>query len=155
VAPELLSVEQRRLARLALTGLAVATIAAAVYLLGSGELVRGAALGPLGLPYVLAAVVGVALQAVAWGLTLQRGASRGLFALAATGCVLTVLAVSVVREAVRLTSLEIGKFYEGHAGAATIEGLSLFLTFAVVNGGLLAACVWLVRSEIAKDPSAE
>ena len=131
------------------------------------EAVRGNVLGSCGLTYFILAAVGWATHLGVWMLHLRTKrsdsnhdpapnlnpieSSRGLpdrsaqFILA-LGCALTLLAVSVVRETIRLSHIDLDRLYEQHAEAVKVGGLSVFVIFGVVNGFLIAFCIWLVRN---------
>ncbi|MGB6044153.1 MAG: hypothetical protein WBF93_13420 [Pirellulales bacterium] len=72
------------------------------------------------------------------------GTKRGWLTAASIGLVLTLVGVSVLRESVRLSEVDIAALYERHAAASMIGGLTVFLVFTVLNIGMIAACIWLV-----------
>lgn len=148
------TVEVRRLARCSLAGLATASIAAWVYLMRSEESISSLMFSPFALPYAIAALIGVVAQAVSWAVQLRVGMNRWILATASVAYVVTLVGVSVLREAVRLASVDITELYERHAEAGTIGGFALFLLFAVLNGALIAICIWLVRHGLAKGGDA-
>ena len=57
--------------------------------------------------------------------------------------------VSVLRESIRLSNIEVSQLYARHADAAAVGGLTLFLVFVVINAALIVTCVWLVRRSLA------
>jgi hypothetical protein len=136
----------RRLRALALLGLATSVAEAWLWLLWLEPTARAATLGMLGLPYVLAAGVGMGLQAATW-LTVQSGRdlTTGRLSLISTGAVLATLATLVVREARRLAAIDITALYDDHRHAAQTGGIGLFLTFLGLNAGLVTTCVLIVR----------
>jgi hypothetical protein len=145
---EPLAVELRRLAWLSLGGLAIASAAAVVYLFQSDKPVRALCLGRFAFPYAIAAVAGVGTQVVAWVRQLRERNGRAGLALATLGWVVSLLGVSVLRESVRLASVDLSELHSRHASAAGIGGLGVFVVFAVLNTALIAACVWLVRRKL-------
>ena len=144
------TVEVRRLACCSLAGLATASIAAWVYLIQSTESISSLMLSPFALPYAIAALIGVVAQAVSWTMQLRIGLKRWLLASASITYVATLVSVSVLREVVRLASVDIAELYERHAQAGMIGGFVLFLLFAVLNGAIIATCIWLVRRALVK-----
>jgi hypothetical protein len=140
-----LSVEMRRLATLALAGATLALVAGLMIAWRSAELSR-VLWTPLAAPYVVLVLAGGGLQATAWVWGLCRAQlSRVLLATASVGVALALLGISVLRETIRLTSVDLGPLYDRHAEAAEVGGLLVFLLFAVVNLGLIGACIWLVH----------
>jgi len=108
----------------------------------AGEAVRDQLMTLFALPYFVLALAGLVLQAVAWAATWQQGRFRAhLLLLAGAGGFLSILGAAVVREAIRLTSMDITMFYDEHAEAARVGGLVTFLVFAVINGVLIAVCI--------------
>ncbi len=148
---ETVAIEMRRLARFSLGGLAIATAAATAYLIQSEEMVRASTLSAFALPYLISATIGVVVQAVAWAWQLRVAVNRWLLATASVGCVLALLGVSVLREAVRLASVDVAGLYSRHADAASIGGFPVFLVFAALNIALITSCIWLVRRGLLKS----
>jgi len=82
------------------------------------------------------------------------GASRGdqpsggsfaiLFALAAS----TILVMSVVRELIRLRTIDVSRLYAIHKDASQVGGFWVFLFFTLVNIGVVLLCVHLARKAI-------
>ena len=137
--------EVRRVSTLCLAVLVIQLIAGAAYAVVSDEASRSLIFGQFSLPYVVVAVVGIAIQAWAW--FKQRGLksfSRGLLTIAGTGCILTLTAAAVVRESIRLSVVNIEELNQRNHDAAQIGGLWVFLIFAVVNILLIALCVRVV-----------
>jgi hypothetical protein len=138
----------RDLSALAWAGIGASTLAAAAYaaLAPAGSL---AAAGPLAWPYLAAAGLGLAVQAFAWLMMWRsRGFLSGVLALASAGWLLTVLGMTVCREAVRLCALgsdRLEQLYPQHARAAQVGGLGWFLFFFALNAALIGLCVVLVR----------
>lgn len=148
------AVETRRLALLSLCGAGVAAAGGLVYASQSTEL-AGTLRSPLALPYLIVAVLGMGLQASAWLWQLRTAQlARTPLAVAALGAALALLGASVVREALRLASVNLESLYSHHAKAAQIGGLTVFLLFAVINVGLIGICIWLVRRGLRRAASA-
>ena len=59
---------------------------------------------------------------------------------------LQFLGMAVVREATRLGRLDMEALAARHADATEVGGFVCFAAFLVINGGLLAYCIKLVRS---------
>ena len=131
--------ESRRLAAISFVGLLAAMLCGLWYLAMAGEAVRDQLMTLFALPYFILALAGLVLQALAWAATWQQGRFRPhLLVLAGAGGFLSILGAAVVREAIRLTSMDITMFYDEHAEAARVGGLVVFLIFAVINGALIA-----------------
>lgn len=105
-----------------------------------GPLMKGLAIGGLGIFHVFTAHFaiggGMLLTYFQW------------LALTAAGAALTTVGMTVCREAIRIAALG-GERFEGlfpfHEAAMSKSGLVVFLTFFVLNAGLIGLCVWLVR----------
>jgi hypothetical protein len=131
--------ESRRLAAIAFAGLLAALVCGLWYFAIAGEAVRGELMTLFALPWFLLALAGLVLQATAWAATWQQGRFRAhLLSLASAGGVLSVLGAAVVREAIRLTAMDVTAFYAQHEDAARVGGLVVFLVFAIINGVLIA-----------------
>ena len=134
--------ESRRLAGISFVGLLAALLCGLWYFAIAGEAVHDQLMTLFALPYFILALAGLVLQAVAWAATWQQGRFRAhLLLLAGAGGFLSILGAAVVREAIRLTSMDITMFYDEHAEAARVGGLVTFLVFAVINGVLIAVCI--------------
>jgi hypothetical protein len=140
------SVELRRLAWFALGGLGMAFAAGGIILIRSREQAGDWMLGPIAIPYVVAAAAGAVTQGIGWIVQLRIGFRRWQLPLATLGWLVALLGVAVVRESIRLASLgDLGELYVRHRDAREIGGWELFLVFAVLNGGVICFCIWLVR----------
>ena len=122
--------------------------AAPPFALIAGEPVR-TFVGPMALPYFVAACIGLILQAGSWLVIARRGRfdTRALIA-ASVGLGLTILGMTVCREAVRLETIGSAGFERLiplHRESAAKGGLVVFLVFFVVNAGLIGLCFVLVR----------
>ncbi|MFH0982734.1 MAG: hypothetical protein V2A79_14515 [Planctomycetota bacterium] len=139
--------ETRGTAILALAGIALSAVSGALYCVLIGTASRRAIVSPLAWPYLVLAVVGLLIQVWAWRMHLNRTTFDGRkLALATLGVVLTVIGVSVVREAIRLQSFgDLSALYSVHQEAFRVGGFGLFLVFFVVVAGLIALCIVLVR----------
>ena len=145
-----IAVEIRRLARFSLGGLALASAAATAYLLQSDQAVSLSTLRVFALPYVVAAVIGVLVQAAAWAMQWRLGMNRRLLAMASFGYILALVGASVLRETVRLASVDIAELYQRNADAAAVGGFSVFLVFVVLNVAVITGCIWIVQKGIRK-----
>ena len=144
--PEDVVRDQTRYAALAaLIGLAGAGLSAAVYGLVARDAVMGGVLTWMSAPYAVVAAVGLSVQGFHWWRMRRTGelTARRLMGLS-VGVLLTVLGMTIVREAIRLSSLDITTLHDAHADAAQVGGLFVFLFFFVVNTLLVAWVFWLV-----------
>jgi hypothetical protein len=145
------SFEARRLAFVALGGLAISGIAAMVYIAILPEEVRTLLLSRFAFAYVVLAAIGAGVQAGVWTQTLRRGLNRTLLLIALAAWIVTLLCASVVREAIRLATTDIAALFPRHADASEMGGLSVFLIFTVINTAIIAGCVVLVRRGLAQN----
>jgi hypothetical protein len=140
----------RQLALMSVGGLLLATIAGLCYLLVLDQAARNNVLGVFAGPYLVIASVGVIGQVGLWLWLFRRDqVTAPWLTVVSLACVLTLVGTSVLRESIRLSNVEVTQLYERHADAAAIGGLTLFVVFVVINSGLIATCIWLVRRSLA------
>lgn len=151
VAPE----HTRRLSLVALTGCALAGIAAIAWMTIGGALVQRGIFSSMAGPYALLAVLAVAAMAWAFYRTLRLGTfTRRWLTLASAAGGVAVLGMCMVREAIRVGQLGVAladtgglnALFARHEQAASVSGLLVFLFFFAANAAACAACVLLVRS---------
>jgi hypothetical protein len=142
---ELIDLEARRLGRWSLGAILVGVVASVIYLNRLDSDARELILGSFALPWLIAAGLGVVLQGAAWIQLLRTGIRKTWLTIATVGCLLSLTGVSVVREAIRLSHIDITQLYANHAAAREIGGFVVFLLFAIINFGVIGYCVWLVR----------
>ncbi|MEM6798734.1 MAG: hypothetical protein AAF589_04400 [Planctomycetota bacterium] len=136
----------RPLAGMALAGLVLAGVAAVVYAFSLKAETRDEVFASTRL-YLGVTVVAAATQAYAWAQTWRRGGFKLRLLLFATfGALAATAGMTVVREVRRLAEISLADYYEAHARASEVGGLALFLFFFVLNAGLIAGVVVLVRS---------
>ncbi|MEM6798563.1 MAG: hypothetical protein AAF589_03530 [Planctomycetota bacterium] len=137
---------RRSLARLALSALTAAAIAAAVYGFSLPEDVRTGVFRRAS-AYLALGGIGAAAQVYGWATVLKRGGPPAGAPLAAIsfGVLAATTGVTVAREARRLAAIDITAFYESHAQASGVGGLAVFVLFFAVNAALIAGVVVLVR----------
>jgi hypothetical protein len=136
---------------LALGGLALSAVCGGLYYLAMDDAARRHVTGALAGLYLGAAVLGLLLQAIAWmaqwlRLRLRPRLSAAWLGVASVGVLTTVIGATVVREAIRLSAIDIHALYERHARAATVGGMPIFLLFFAVNAALIAWCIALAQS---------
>jgi hypothetical protein len=138
--------EPRRTAVMALGGLVLSVLCGGFYYLRADESVRRAITSAMAFPYLWVAVVGLVLQFLAWGAQLTRAHfAAGPLAAATAGVALTVIGTTVVREAVRLSSVDLTVLYPLHEQAFRVGGFPVFLVCFAAVAVLIAWCVALVR----------
>jgi hypothetical protein len=139
--------EVRRLTMLSWCSVAAALSCAIAYVLLDSS-IRRAAFGSEGLGYTIAVFVGAVLQVLGWWMQrrTKRLHSSGM-TFVSVGILFALLGTAAVREIHRLNLVQATDTVAYHIRAAQIGGFEVFLIFAVVNIGLVALCVRLVRSE--------
>ncbi len=124
--------------------------AATWHYLAADDAARGVFVTPFALPYFVAACVGAVMQAAGWlWIATARSLEVRKLLLPSLGLLLTVVGMTVCREAVRIASLGWRRFeamHPVHADAYGRGGLAVFLVFFVVNAGLIVFVFWLVRN---------
>lgn len=147
----------RRLAGLALIGLAGSAAMCATYDAVGGNL-KTALLGPMGRPWAALVVIGAATQIAAWiALWRRREPSPVILLVATAGVLLTILGTSIAREILRISALSVDKLIQQHETAMHVGGWRLFVLFAIVNIGVMAWAMALVRRDLrtAGDPTSK
>ncbi len=135
-----------RLARLALAGLVFSGAGGLAYWYFLEAPQRRVLTGPLAGPYLAAALIGLVVQLFAWLDQLRHATIRPKSLMVCSiGLSMTLVCVTVVREALRLASIDIATLQEQHLAAASKGGLFVFLLFFAVNAGLIAWCLRLAR----------
>lgn len=136
----------KTLALLGAVGLFFAGVFAVAYYHLLPKPVQDNVIGGLSLPYLLAAAVGALAQFAGWHFIFHRKKlTAGRLTLASTGCAVTLLGMTVIRETIRLSQIYIEKLYPQHAAAAEKGGLFVFLAFFALNAVLITWCLKLVR----------
>ncbi|MCO6438269.1 MAG: hypothetical protein J5J06_14335 [Phycisphaerae bacterium] len=139
--------EPRRAATLALVGMVLTTLAGILYYAAMTPNMRGVFTGSLAGGYFAAASMGLAVQFIAW--IAQRRRPRfqmGLLTMASVGAVLTISGMTVVREGIRLVTIDIASLYAAHERAMKVGGFPVFVFFFVLNAVVIGWCVYLVRT---------
>lgn len=136
--------QTRILSRLAFLGMLLSGLCGWLYWLRMDEQARQAITGPLAGPFLIAAIIGLAIQVVGW---IDQGRQpmfcrRALLAIT-LGVAMTVTCMSVVREAIRLAAIDLAPLYPQHADAAGKGGMIVFFGFLVLNAILIAWCLRL------------
>ncbi len=136
----------RSLAGMSICGLAASLIAGTTYVALSGTASRSLVLGTFSLPFVLLTICGAILQAIGWSLQ-WRSNRLGVFGLATatTGLLMTLLGVSVIREAIRISAVDFASLYPRHVEAANVGGFGVFVVAAIAVTFVIAWCVRLVK----------
>jgi hypothetical protein len=141
--------QPRQLARMAITGLVLVGAASAWYYLVTADSTRLAFVSPLAWPYFILAFVGVTLQTTGWlWIRFSDQLTVRNLLLTSLGLALTMVGMTVCREAVRIAALGPERFqahFPIHAEAFSKSGFFVFLGFFAVNAVLIAFVFWLVR----------
>ncbi|MCG8405644.1 MAG: hypothetical protein MI923_10645 [Phycisphaerales bacterium] len=141
-----LSSENRRLSLLALAGIVLSLACGGFYYSAMDSSMDRIMTSSLALLYLIIAVLGLMVQSFSWTVVLlrQRLDFRWL-TITTIGLVMTILGMSVVREAIRLSTIDIEALYQQHEAATRVGGLFVFLAFFIVNAALIIWCFVLVR----------
>lgn len=113
--------------------------------------------GTLARPWLMAALIGAAAQAAAWLWLIKVSAgttpvSRTPLTVITVGWIAMALGMTMVREAIRLSAIDITRLYDEHARLAQAGGLPWFLLFFVISAAAIVWCVRLVRLGRAATP---
>jgi hypothetical protein len=103
---------------------------------------RGLLGGPFAGPWLWVAVLGLGLQLACWGWVAVRDRlPLPLLLVMTAGWLLSLIAGVVVREALRVISVDMPTLAAAHEEAATIGGLPAFLLFAAANAVAIGWCI--------------
>lgn len=129
-------------ARLGLGGLVATGVCGGVYLAFLAPDIRSRLMTVLAWPYLVVAVIGVLIQLMIWWRMLGalRWSWQWLAGLS-LAAIVSLVCMNVVREVIRLASIDITPLYDQHAKAAQVGGLGVFLVFLVLNLGVIAWCL--------------
>ncbi|HVJ85007.1 MAG TPA: hypothetical protein VM452_05135 [Caulifigura sp.] len=143
----------RQLGSLALAGLTLAGIAAVIHLATIPATTRAHVLGWVGGPWLAIAVAGAMLQTTGW-LHVIRHATPSALArtLITTGCIATIAGMAVVREVMRLSSVDLPILEAQHREAMNSGGFIIFLLFFAANAATITWCSVQVRRAIMIAP---
>lgn len=147
-----------RLAQLAIAGIVLTVFAGGWYWSASGGVLREAVTGRAGRVYFLSAMVFVLVGMIIWlrVMILARDgveAGRGILAILFASASATILCMSVVRELIRLQTIDISRVYKIHEQASKVGGFWMFLFFAIVNIVVVMVCIRLARRAIKRGDS--
>ncbi|VTS01202.1 hypothetical protein [Tuwongella immobilis] len=146
------------LAKIALAGMLLTLVATGWYVMMASELTRSAFTGSMALPFLIVATLGMLVQGYGWIRTLQKRSFESIaMACTTAGVLLTIVGMTVCREAIRITTLgeeTMTRLMELHQQASTVGGLPAFLIFFVLNIGTVTGCILLVRFGKKTQPSA-
>jgi hypothetical protein len=139
--------EHRRVAIASVTGLISATLCACAYWMTLTSTVRSVLTGSLGFPWLMIAISGILFQIVGWLLQFRRPCicNRWLSAIT-TALLITLVSAAVLREIIRLSLADLRQVTESTQAAAEVGGFVVFLIFTVINTGLIAWCIQMVRT---------
>ncbi|MFO1004990.1 MAG: hypothetical protein U0929_03455 [Planctomycetaceae bacterium] len=144
---ELFQWEFRRLARVSIAGIVMAVVCAWGYWTTLEPSIRSHLTGHAGLPWLITLIAGSSLQVAGWFIQLRRTCFCSHWRIALTAALLiTLLAGASLREIIRLSQANLDQVAASTKAAAQVGGLGLFLLFTVVNTGLIAWCIQMVRS---------
>lgn len=148
--------QPRSIARLAIVGALLSVICGGIYWRQLDPATVSNVVGRPAGPYLLMASIGVVLQLFGWmNQGRQKRFSRSALVVCSVGLGLTIIGMTAVREAIRLSVVDISLLYEQHKDAAEKGGLFVFLGFFILNAGLIAWCLKLTRSrKVVPEPGA-
>jgi len=135
----------RRLTLFAAAGLIVSLASIGWYVGALDAASRTAVLSGPWRVWQAAIVIGAALQVAAWILIWRADRILPLPRwLALAGAVLAVTGVTVCREAIRTSRLDMAALLPRHQAAAEVGGFWLFTAFLLINAAAIAGCIYLV-----------
>lgn len=136
----------RRLAVVAIGGVAVAGVAATVHFLTLSAAARAGIMSWSSSPYLAGAVIGAAVQLAGWWRVYRLGEPTAfLRSLVTAGCLATIGSMAALREVVRLSSMDLATIEVRHQQALRSGGFVVFLVFFAINAVLITWCAVQVR----------
>ncbi len=142
----------RRVSMIALAGLLLFVATAAVYASVLSANQREALGQPASRPYLVLAILGLALQISAWLAQLSTGRlATSWLLLASAGVVCAHVGVAVGREALRIVAIDFPALYGRHAEASENGGLLVFVFFLVVTSCLIVLSLRIVQQGSRQD----
>ena len=135
-----------RASAIALWGLVLSNVLAALLLTQLSEHVRRVLLSSSGMVWVIVAGMGAAIQAGGWFARFRSGVDGDSTRwVVSVGILLHLAGLMMCRELIRVTVLADRIDFAGHADAATAGGMTLFFVFCAVNSAAALWCIHLVR----------
>ncbi len=142
----------RRTAALAMCGLVASGAAAGIYLNSLDSSVSKSLFSALGFPYLMLASLGLVIQLLCWiSIYARSKLDKISLAIASTGLCCTLTGFSVSREVIRISTIDWQNRLSAHESAFRVGGFALFLTSAVVCGGLIFYVIRLVRKNLTES----
>ena len=139
--------EDRRLAKVSVTGLLVAVISGVCYAITLKSNVASQLTGNAGLPWLLIGIAGVAFQAIGWSFQLRKPCfcPRWL-TMITVASLCTLMATASLREIVRLSQANVIQVTESTRAAAEVGGFTMFMIFTIINTALICWCLRMVMN---------
>lgn len=138
------------LAMMSCGGLLVAAVAGVGYFVQWKQDARDLLVGREFQPYLWMTVMGLIGQLAGWSLQFRSGKfTVSGMALATAGCGLGLIAVSVLREGLRVNAVNLSTVAEHHAMAAQVGGFYVFLVATMIVTGIMIWCARLVQHDLA------
>jgi hypothetical protein len=139
--------DHRRLGIVSIVGLLLASLSAVGYWTTLVPSVRSMLVGRMGMPWMHIVAAAALFQMVGWLIQFRRPCicSRWLTAITLAATVI-LIGVACLREIIRISQADLDQVISATKAAADVGGFELFLVFTILNVGLIAWCVRLVRS---------
>lgn len=143
---DLIEHDTRTLAWMSITGTAVAMAGGIIYLMWEPP-TRPLLISTMIAPYSLITLLGTGLEFTGWISQLRQKQLKSVhLALCSLGTFLSLLGIAVIREGIRLHSIDISQMFPLHAEAASMGGFPVFIVASAVVSAMIAWCFWLVRT---------
>jgi hypothetical protein len=150
---DLFNTEHRRLGYASIAGIAVAFACAGGYWTTLETSVHTQLIGHAGWPWLIIAIASSLFQIVGWVMQFRRPCLCNRWLTTITVALLTALvATASLREIVRLSQANLDQVTTSTRAASQVGGFGLFLVFTVLNVGLIAWCIHMVRTRKPRTP---
>ena len=142
----------RRLAVIAMTGLVASVAFALLYAMASEQAAHAQSLARSAPGHQAIIAAALLAQFIVWAWAWHTcHLDRRMLLIASLAALVTVFAVALVREALRLSALTSDALFELHARAAETGGLAAFLIFFVINAAVIATCLRITQQGLRKN----
>ena len=146
----------RALSFMAPLGIVASLLFAAGYLITLSEELRSVLLGPRGGPWLMVVAIGSVVQLNGWWLMRKSRKLPAMSLLLITGGAgLMLTGAGFLRELLRFVQVDAAGVVSNVETAARVGGFWLFVIFTVLNVGLIAFCIHLVRPALSASEATQ
>jgi hypothetical protein len=143
---------QRSISSVALLGIVLSGCSGFWYYSLESNLFTSSQFKGLAVPYLILAIVGIIMQIMCWIQCFLRKTISLIWLLLTTiGCLMTIGGMTVVREAVRLSKINISAHSTAHAALFSQGGVWIFVTFLLLGLVTVGWCLAMVKNATTRE----